>query len=115
MRTFSVAEARALLPAVQDAAAELIDLRADLAVARAAGEDAALPLAETKALEARVHELIEWFPEQGLELKGIAPLLLDFPSTLDGEPVLLCWLEGEEDLAWYHRAELGFLGRRRLR
>jgi hypothetical protein len=33
---------------------------------------------------------------------------------MDGVPVLLCWLEGDEELAWYHRADLGFLGRRRL-
>jgi hypothetical protein len=41
-------------------------------------------------------------------------LLLDFPSTLDGVPVLLCWLEGDQALEWYHRTDLGFLGRRRL-
>jgi hypothetical protein len=29
-------------------------------------------------------------------------------------PVLLCWLEGEEELAWYHHVGLGFAGRRRL-
>jgi hypothetical protein len=29
-------------------------------------------------------------------------------------PVLLCWLEGEPELSWYHRLDLGFLARRRL-
>jgi hypothetical protein len=28
--------------------------------------------------------------------------------------VLLCWLESEPELAWYHRLDLGFAGRRRL-
>jgi hypothetical protein len=50
----------------------------------------------------------------GVELKGIAPLLLDFPADLDDVPVLLCWLEGETGLTWYHRTDLGFAGRRRL-
>ncbi len=50
----------------------------------------------------------------GVELKGWAPLLLDFPADLDGVPVLLCWLEGDRALEWYHRADLGFMGRRRL-
>jgi len=27
---------------------------------------------------------------------------------------LLCWLEGDPDLAWYHRVDLGFAGRRPL-
>jgi hypothetical protein len=26
--------------------------------------------------------------------------------------VLWCWLEGEPDIAWYHRADCGFPGRR---
>jgi hypothetical protein len=50
----------------------------------------------------------------GVELKGFAPLLVDFPAELDGDDVLLCWLEGDEELAWYHRLDLGFLGRRPL-
>jgi hypothetical protein len=49
-----------------------------------------------------------------VELKGLAPLLVDFPADLDAVPVLLCWLEGESELAWYHRADLGFAGRRRF-
>jgi hypothetical protein len=50
----------------------------------------------------------------GVEVKGLAPLLLDFPAEFDGVPVLLCWLEGEQRLDWYHRLDLGFAGRRRL-
>ena len=46
--------------------------------------------------------------------RGLAPLLVDFPSELDGTDVLLCWLEGDRALEWYHRADLGFAGRRPL-
>jgi hypothetical protein len=52
--------------------------------------------------------------QTGAELKGWAPVLVDFPADLDGVPVLLCWLEGDPGLEWYHRADLGFAGRRRL-
>ena len=52
--------------------------------------------------------------QTGAELKGLAPLLVDFPADLDGVPVLLCWLEGDRELAWYHRDDLGFAGRRPL-
>jgi len=38
---------------------------------------------------------------------------LDLPLNY-GVPVLLCWLEGDRELAWYHRDDLGFAGRRRL-
>ena len=71
-------------------------------------------LDEAKALEARLHELLGWFTAHDIEVKGAAPIIIDFPAQLLAAPVLLCWLEGEAELAWYHRAELGFLGRRRL-
>lgn len=116
--TFTVAAARQLMPEVLRRAAELVPVRADLAELRMAveaGRDSDLGgLPELKALEARLHEGLSWFPANGIQVKGIAPLLLDFPSDLDGEPVLLCWLEGEEALDWYHHQALGFMGRRRI-
>ena len=71
-------------------------------------------LPELKAAQARLDELLTRVQRTGAELKGFAPLLVDFPAELDGVPVLLCWLEGDPDLAWYHRVDLGFAGRRRL-
>jgi hypothetical protein len=117
-RLFTLTEARALMPEVQRRAAAYIVLRADFAEAGAAlraGNPAAVGgIAEAKSLEARVHEEIEWFREQGIQVKGVAPLLIDFPALAEGRQVLLCWLEGEAELAWYHPAELGFMGRRRI-
>ncbi len=117
-RAFTVAQARELMPAVLARADELVEARASLVELRealAAGERSALGgLPEAKGLEARLSELLAWFASHGLEVKGLAPLLLDFPSELDGEPVLLCWLEGERELSWYHRLAHGFAGRRRL-
>ena len=69
---------------------------------------------EFKAAQARLDELISELAEDDVQLKGLAPLLLDFPSELDGVPVLLCWLEGDRELGWYHRLDLGFAGRRPL-
>lgn len=106
------------MPEVRRRAAELVTTRADLAelsVDLRAGEESALGgKPEAKALEARIDEHIEWFNDQGIEVKGVAPLLIDFPAVLHDMSVRLCWLEGEEELRWYHRSELGFLGRRPL-
>lgn len=118
MTTFTLADARALIPAVRSHVEQLTILRADLVEAQAALR-AGVPsdiggLPEVKALEARLQEAVDWFAERGIELKGIAPVIVDFAADLDGEPVLLCWLEGETALEWYHRADVGFLGRRRL-
>ena len=117
-RIFTISEARDLLPEVIARADEFITVRADLIELRAAlqwGEPSPLGgLPEAKALEARFDELLNWFPAHDLELKGAAPLLLDFRSRIDGDDVLLCWLEGDRELAWYHKPEHGFAGRRRI-
>jgi hypothetical protein len=115
---FTIEEARGLLPQVRSRAEDLVTVRADLVEVRQALSDGSPSplggLAEAKGLEARMSELLGWFPASGIELKGLAPLLIDFPAVLDGEPVLLCWLEGEAELGWYHRASHGFAGRRRI-
>jgi hypothetical protein len=117
-RLFGVDDARALLPEVRRRVAELVDARADLTELsmdlRRSRTSALGGLAEAKALQARLDEMLEWFPDQGIELKGFAPLLIDFPAELNGVSVRLCWLEGESSLEWYHRSDLGIAGRRRL-
>jgi hypothetical protein len=117
-RIFSLDEARSLMPEVLRRADAAVTARADLAeisAALTAGRGSALGgVPELKAAEARVHEQLTWFTDAGLEVKGVAPLLLDFPASLDGMDVLLCWLENEPALAWYHRADVGFAGRRPL-
>jgi hypothetical protein len=117
-RTFTVAEARELMPAVLAHGSELVEVRANLVelqAALAAGQRSRLGgLPEAKAYQAQLSELLGWFPAQGLDLKGFAPLLLDFPAEIGDEPVLLCWLEGEPELGWYHKLPHGFAGRRRI-
>lgn len=115
-RIFALAEARALLPAVLERADEVVRLRADLAellyALRLSEPATAGGLPEAKAAEAHLSEALAWFGAQGIDLKGYAPLLLDFPADLGEGVVLLCWLEGDTELAWWHRPELGFAGRR---
>ncbi|WP_199442129.1 DUF2203 domain-containing protein [Umezawaea beigongshangensis] len=118
MGLFTVPEAREELRGLRPVLDELVVLRADaaeLAAALADGRPTALGgLPELKAARARLDELMTAVQATGAELKGFAPLLIDFPADVDGVPVLLCWLEGDEDLAWYHRADVGFAGRRPL-
>ena len=111
----AVAELDRLLPVLD----EIVALRADAAELASAVTAGGRPtplggVPEFKAAQARLDELLTRVQQTGAELKGIAPLLVDFPSELDGTDVLLCWLEGDRELAWYHRTDLGFAGRRRL-
>jgi hypothetical protein len=116
--TFTIAQARAVLAGLRETLEETVRVRADaaeLAVAVRDGVPSPLGgLPELKAAQARFDELLSAVAAADVEIKGVAPLLLDFPAELDGEPVLLCWLEGDVELAWYHRVDLGFLGRRPL-
>ena len=51
-----------------------------------------------------------WVPRKDLD-SG----LLDFPGTRpSGEPILLCWRLGEDEIAWWHTEQDGFGGRRPL-
>ncbi|MCU1683545.1 MAG: hypothetical protein JWQ81_4284 [Amycolatopsis sp.] len=119
MSLFTVAEARAELTALLPVLDELVALRADAAELTTSLAPGATPsplggLPEFKAAQARLDDLMTTVQETGADLKGFAPLLLDFPAELDGVPVLLCWLEGDPELGWYHRRDLGFAGRRPL-
>ena len=117
-QVYTVESAAKLLPEVREHAADFVRLRADLAELTTALRDdeptALGGLADKKALEASMYEHLTWFASQGLEVKGWAPLTLDFPAVVDGRTILLCWLEGESSIGWWHLPEHGFAGRRPL-
>ena len=116
---FDVPEARAELARLRPVLDEFVTVRADAAEIAASLVEGGIGtslggLPELKAAQARLDELTSEIRRAGAELKGFAPLLVDFPSQRSGVPVLLCWLEGDPELAWYHRFDLGFAGRRPL-
>lgn len=118
MPLYTISQARDELSRLLPMFDEIVAVRADAAELGAdlnAGRRSALGgLPEFKAAQARLDEMVTEVLAGGTELKGLAPLLIDFPAEVDGEPVLLCWLEGDRDLGWYHRLDTGFAGRRRL-
>jgi len=72
---------------------------------------------EVDSTVARIEELIRdeilargiRFPTGGLEYG-----LLDFPTTLDGRVVFLCWKRGEPQVGYWHEIDGGFAGRQTL-
>ena len=59
-------------------------------------------------------ELARELEPVGCVLKDPAQGLVDFPSTLDGETVWLCWQPGEREVAYWHPFDSGFSARRPL-
>jgi hypothetical protein len=50
----------------------------------------------------------------GVQLKDLEKGLLDFPCSIDGKTVLLCWKLGEKEIGFWHSPEDGFAGRKPL-
>lgn len=115
-RLFTVAEADALVPEVASRMERLRDLQAEAAAgtararrrARGNGHGGGVPA----PLAREIGEALAWFETSGIQVKGIAPPLVDFPARSGGREILLCWTEGEERIAFFHTPEEGFAGRR---
>lgn len=52
--------------------------------------------------------------ELGIQLKDPRSGLIDFPSSLDGQRMLLCWRLGEPSVQFWHDEHSGFAGRQPL-
>lgn len=70
--------------------------------------------AEVDAVARRLARLVDEITGHGAQVKDIDSGLIDFPALRRGETVLLCWQLGEDEIAWWHREDDGFAGRRPL-
>ncbi len=59
-------------------------------------------------------QIVQEIEQQGCHFKGLELGLVDFPARISDDVVYLCWQYGEEEIAFYHRLEEGFAGRRPL-
>lgn len=64
-----------------------------------------------RRLERQFQKELKFFEEEGCELKGIEPGLVDFFSDRQGELVYLCWMEHESAVQFWHPLSGGFAGR----
>ena len=127
MQLFTVDQANRTLPLVrkivedvvrehrrwQEAIVEL-DLVSD-------GVHAELPDPRVAALERRIQKMardVDSFQAEldalGIQLKDRRIGLIDFPSELDGHPMLLCWQLGEPTVQFWHDLDSGYAGRQPL-
>lgn len=65
---------------------------------------------DTERLQGYAQELVEL----GVEPKGAAEGLVDFPHLMDGRLVYLCWKYNEPEVLFWHELNAGFAGRRPL-
>ncbi len=129
-RTFSVDQANATLPLVCAITRDLVTLSRDLTERQhrlaeivggrrlRPGDPYADELLQTKKEMdkdlRRVQEYVQELLDLGVEPKSARDGLIDFPSSLDGRAVYLCWRLGEPEVMYYHEPEAGFAGRKRI-
>jgi hypothetical protein len=131
MKTFTLEEAQSLLPVVESLlkraienkqSAEQVDsglseLARRIYVSGGMRVDVgrvAKMRADMEGHLQRVRESITEIDEIGVQVKDLESGLLDFPCTLDGQVVLLCWRMGETSIEHWHTVESGFQGRQPL-
>jgi hypothetical protein len=124
-RHFTIEDANALIPRLEMLMADAQRAALALRSAMQESDDATAADARTTKdvlrvrpdLADEVHRL-EWAVAEiealGCQFKGLDLGLVDFPAQVDGTTVLLCWQYGEKQIAYWHRSDEGFAGRRPL-
>ncbi len=123
VKTFTLSEARRLLPQLRRLLARvtskreaILDLRMEMERVR---EKAALDSGSTSGAAYIAHltaftEAVGRVQSLGVEIKDFRSGLVDFPHERDGRIVLLCWKMDEDEINWWHEIDAGFAGRQML-
>jgi hypothetical protein len=129
-RLFTVDQANACLPLVRSIVADMVELARDLLERRqrldllAQGRKTQKGNVYSEELEQMEEELekdlerLNGFAAElmdlGVEPKGAAEGLVDFPCMLEGRLCYLCWKYNEPEVLYWHELNAGFSGRQPL-
>jgi hypothetical protein len=131
IRVFSLREANALIPRLQEQFEQVRELRSELLAVEGQLTSLGHVTAEPHEVDRRAPAAVQRLQrvardltgqilgilgdvaELGIEVKA-ADGLADFRSRLHGRTVYLCWRLGEQAIEHYHELQGGFSGRRPL-
>ena len=118
MRYWTYDEASGALPGVRERVQRIRELVAE---ARERGERASgnghAPSTNGKGgagdpRDDELRALVDELQRDGIILRDVDRGLVDFPAqSPSGRDYLLCWLDGEEAIEWWHWPDAGFAGR----
>jgi hypothetical protein len=131
MKTFTLEEAQSLLPVVESLLRRAIDGKSSAEQVDSGLSDLARRIhlsggmkvdvgrvarqrAEMENHLQRARESIAEIDAIGVQVKDIDSGLIDFPCSVDGQVVLLCWRMGEPSIEHWHTMDAGFQGRQPL-
>ena len=110
---FTPTEAKKTLPLVKQIVMDILDKSRRMRMI--AGEITG-PIEENAAIQKMAGEANKFMSELeeiGCYFKdwNFSIGLVDFPSVINGEEVLLCWRSDEDDIKYFHRIEDGYSAR----
>ena len=129
-RPFTLEEANALLPWLEEQFVRMMPLRDQLAARQeqlidllrrrrsnghsSSEEDIVETQQAVDQLTRQLQDQLQPISQRGILVRDLGRGLVDFPSVREGEEVYLCWLRGEEQIGYWHDTNTGFAGRQPL-
>ena len=129
-RTFTLEEANAAVEELRPIVQRMVEHRRNLLAAqhrqtelltRIAGNGGDMQPSDLREIAGAIQaeadaiaDCAEQITAAGAQIKSLEEGLLDFPSTRDGEDILLCWKLGEDEIHYWHGIDEGFAGRKTL-
>jgi hypothetical protein len=115
VRRWTLDEARAALPEVRPVVQRIRALVAAARARRARDSDTPSGNGQTPAAgetDGELRAALAELTDQGIVVRDPARGLIDFPArSPTGREYLLCWVDGEDTIEWWHYPEDGFAGR----
>jgi len=123
MHTFTLSEARSLIPRLRKLLARVLarrealaDLRAEIDLARENAENNGGSPFGPVYLSNLIGftDAVQRVQLLGVHVKDFRNGLVDFPHEREGRIVYLCWKPDEDEINWWHEIDSGFAGRQPL-
>jgi hypothetical protein len=120
-RLFNLEQANAALQVIRPLVKQILDIRQAIlarqpeiwpVLEKAAGNGGNKVASQVEQEFERLDTLVRRVQATGAELKDVNTGLVDFLSRREGREVYLCWQYNEEQVAYWHELDGGFIGRR---
>ena len=126
-RLFTLEEANALLPWLEEQFVRMMPRRDELAARQeqlidllrrrrsnghsSSEEDIVETQRAVNRLTRELQDQLQEVAQRGILVRDLGRGLVDFPSRREGREVYLCWLRGEEKIGYWHDTNTGFASR----